>query len=81
MKREHRYRLTATWNGNTGEGTKNVKTYDRSHTVTIKGKPELHLTTDNPAVGDKTKLNPEDLLVTAIPLKKGLHFISSSKRT
>jgi organic hydroperoxide reductase OsmC/OhrA len=26
----------------------------------------LFLTTDNPAVGDKSKLNPEDLLVTAI---------------
>lgn len=66
MKHEHHYKLTAVWDGNKGEGTKNVRTYDRSHTVTIAGKPELHLTTDNPAVGDKTKLNPEDLLVSAI---------------
>lgn len=62
----HNYKLTAVWYGNKGEGTKNVRAYDRSHTVTIHGKPELHLTTDNAAVGDKTKLNPEDLLVTAI---------------
>ena len=66
MAHEHTYKLTAQWTGNTGEGTKNVRTYDRSHTVSIQGKPELFLTTDNPAVGDKTKLNPEDLLVSAI---------------
>lgn len=52
--------------GNKGDGTKNVRTYDRSHTVSIQGKPELFLTTDNPDVGDKSKLNPEDLLFTAI---------------
>lgn len=63
---EHHYKLTAVWYGNKGTGTSGLKDYDRSHTVTIAGKPELFLTTDNPAVGDKTKLNPEDLLVTAI---------------
>ena len=66
MIREHNYKISAVWTGNTGEGTKNVRTYDRSHTVTIQGKPDLNLTTDNPAVGDPSKLNPEDLLVSAI---------------
>ena len=66
MVHEHNYNLTAVWTGNKGDGTKNVRTYDRSHTISIKGKPELFLTTDNPAVGDKSKLNPEDLLVSAI---------------
>lgn len=66
MTHDHNYKLTTKWTGNTGEGTKNVRTYDRSHTVSIQGKPELFLTTDNPAVGDKSKLNPEDLLVSAI---------------
>lgn len=66
MAHEHNYKLTAVWTGNKGDGTKNVRTYDRSHKVTISGKPELFLTTDNPAVGDQSKLNPEDLLVTAI---------------
>jgi organic hydroperoxide reductase OsmC/OhrA len=58
--------LNTVWTGNIGDGTKNVRTYDRSHTVSIKGKPELLLTTDNAAVGDQSKLNPEDLLVSAI---------------
>ena len=64
MAHEHIYKTTAVWTGNKGEGTKNVRNYDRSHTVTVDGKPELFLTTDNPAVGDKSKLNPEDLLVS-----------------
>lgn len=66
MAHEHNYKLTTEWTGNSVEGTKNIRTYDRSHTVTIQGKPDLFLTTDNPAVGDKSKLNPEDLLVSAI---------------
>jgi len=66
MAHEHHYELTAVWTGNSGEGTKNVRSYARSHTVTLHGKPELFLTTDNRAVGDPSKLNPEDLLVSAI---------------
>jgi organic hydroperoxide reductase OsmC/OhrA len=66
MVHEHNYKLTTVWTGNKGDGTQNIRTYDRSHTVSIEGKPELFLTTDNPTVGDKSKLNPEDLLVTAI---------------
>ncbi len=66
MAHEHNYKLTAVWTGNKGDGTKNVRTYDRSHTVSIPGKPDQLLTTDNAAVGDKSKLNPEDLLVTAL---------------
>lgn len=66
MEHQHNYELTTVWSGNNGEGTKNVRTYDRSHTVSITGKPDLLLTTDNPSVGDQSKLNPEDLLVAAI---------------
>jgi organic hydroperoxide reductase OsmC/OhrA len=54
------------WQGNKGEGTNNIRTYDRSHIVHNNGKPDLHLTTDNAAVGDNSKLNLEDLLVSAI---------------
>jgi organic hydroperoxide reductase OsmC/OhrA len=66
MSKEHRYKVATKWHGNKGTGTSGVKAYDRSHTVTIPDKPELFLTTDNPAVGDRTKLNPEDLLVSAV---------------
>jgi organic hydroperoxide reductase OsmC/OhrA len=66
MAHTHNYNLTTVWTGNKGEGTKNIRAYDRNHTVAIQGKPELLLTTDNPFVGDKSKLNPEDLLVSAL---------------
>lgn len=66
MVKEHHYQLTTEWQDTSGKGTNNVKTYDRSHTVWIDGKPNLNLTTDNAAVGDKNKLNPEDLLVAAV---------------
>lgn len=66
MNKTHTYKVTTTWNGNKGTGTSGVKDYDRSHTASLEGKPELYLTTDNAAVGDKNKLNPEDLLVTAV---------------
>ena len=66
MAHEHKYKLTAEWTGNKGDGNKNIRTYDRSHTISIQGKPEVFLTTDNAAVGDKSKLNPEDLLVSAL---------------
>lgn len=64
--KEHHYKLTTVWHGNKGNGTKDIRSYSRSHTVSIAGKPDLHLTTDNAAVGDKSKQNPEDLLVSAI---------------
>jgi organic hydroperoxide reductase OsmC/OhrA len=66
MTHEHHYKITTIWEGNKDDGTNNVRTYDRSHTIRNSGKPDLHLTTDNAFVGDKSKLNPEDLLVSAI---------------
>lgn len=63
---EHKYALTNKWTGNTGKGTATVRGYERSHTVSIQGKPDQYLTTDNKLVGDPSKLNPEDLLVTAL---------------
>jgi organic hydroperoxide reductase OsmC/OhrA len=66
MNKEHHYKLTAVWHGNKGTGTSKVSAYERSHTITIGNKPELHLTTDNAFYGDKSKLNPEDLLVSAL---------------
>jgi hypothetical protein len=59
MTQEHQYKLPAVLLG----GTMNIRSYYRSHIVMIQGKPELFLTTDNLEVGDKSKLNPDDLLV------------------
>jgi organic hydroperoxide reductase OsmC/OhrA len=66
MNTTHHYQLINTWNGNRRKGTSHVSEYDRTHTIKIGDKPELHLTTDNPLYGDRSKLNPEDLLVAAL---------------
>ncbi|MEO8149423.1 MAG: OsmC family protein [Bacteroidia bacterium] len=66
MHTEHHYKLATKWHGNRGTGTSHVSDYDRSHTITVGNKPELNLTTDDATHGDKSKLNPEDLLVSAI---------------
>jgi len=64
--RIHKYQVTSIWDGNGKEGNTNIRSYSRSHTVSVNGKPDLLLTTDNKAVGDVNKLNPEDLLVAAL---------------
>jgi organic hydroperoxide reductase OsmC/OhrA len=63
---EHHYKLLTTWKGNKGTGTSEVSAYDRIHTIEIGNKPVLNLTTDNALYGDKSVLNPEDLLVSAL---------------
>ena len=37
---DHRYALTVTWTGNTGEGTSSYRGYRRTHTVNAEGPPE-----------------------------------------
>jgi organic hydroperoxide reductase OsmC/OhrA len=64
--KQHRFKLHTKWHGDKDNGTSSVAAYDRSHTVTVPGKPELHLITGNPLYGDSSKLNPEDLLVAAL---------------
>ena len=66
MAKEHHYKLTTQWKGNKGKGTSTVSAYSREHTISLHNKPELILTTDNALFGDRTKHNPEDLLVAAI---------------
>jgi organic hydroperoxide reductase OsmC/OhrA len=75
MSTQHHYTLTTIWKGNKGSGTSHISKYDRSHTLTIGGKPDLYLTTDNTHVGDKSKHNPEDLLVAALSSCHMLSFL------
>jgi organic hydroperoxide reductase OsmC/OhrA len=66
MQHEYSYQIKTEWTGKEAAGNKNIRTYSRSYIISNVGKPDLHLTTDNAAVGDRSKLNPEDLLVSAI---------------
>lgn len=63
---EHRYRLTVTWTGNTGQGTSTYRGYMRTHTVTTDGPPELLGSADHTFHGDRERWNPEQLLLAAL---------------
>jgi organic hydroperoxide reductase OsmC/OhrA len=62
----HHYSLTVNWTGNKGEGTNGYKSYERSHEIIIEGKEKIIGSSDPAFLGDKTKHNPEDLLLASI---------------
>ncbi|AZR58745.1 OsmC family protein [Eikenella corrodens] len=66
MSKQHTYRATVEWAGNLGSGTSSYTAYSRDYTVKITGKPELHGSSDPAFRGDKTRHNPEDMLLAAI---------------
>jgi organic hydroperoxide reductase OsmC/OhrA len=63
---DHRYTLTVTWTGNTGEGTAAYRGYRRTHTVTAEGPPELAGSADRTFHGDRDRWNPEQLLLASL---------------
>jgi len=66
MSKKHLYNLTIQWTGNTGTGTNNYRAYDRSHMIWAKDKLEILCSSDGSFRGDKTKYNPEELLVASV---------------
>jgi organic hydroperoxide reductase OsmC/OhrA len=66
MNKEHHYQTKLVWTGNKGTGTSEYKAYERSHTIAIEGKPDVLATSDPSFRGDKTKHNPEELLLAAL---------------
>ena len=63
--REHKYPVTVTWTGNAGTGTSGYKAYRRDHAIESAGKPPIPGSSDPTFLGDKTRWNPEDLLVAS----------------
>ncbi len=66
MNGQHNYNLTVKWTGNKGTGTSNYKAFERSHTIIVNNKVELLGSSDPAFRGDKTKHNPEELLVASL---------------
>jgi organic hydroperoxide reductase OsmC/OhrA len=66
IKNEHHYALAIEWTGNLGTGTSGYREYTRNHTVTIENKPDILASSDPHFRGDKTRHNPEDMLVAAL---------------
>lgn len=66
MSVHHSYALTVKWTGNNGSGTSKYDAYERSHTISIKGKPDLICSSDVPFRGDGSKHNPEDFFLASL---------------
>jgi organic hydroperoxide reductase OsmC/OhrA len=64
--KQHTYEVHMQWTGNTGEGTKNYKSYRRDHTISSEGKPEIPGSSDPNFRGDASRYNPEELLVGSL---------------
>lgn len=63
----HNYQTTITWTGNLGQGTTNYKDYKRNHTITNPNKSQNILASADPTfLGDDTRYNPEELLLSSI---------------
>ena len=66
MNKMHHYAVAITWTGNKGMGTKDYRSYERSHTISIDNKIDIAGSSDAAFRGDKTKHSPEDLFVASI---------------
>jgi organic hydroperoxide reductase OsmC/OhrA len=66
MTREHHYAVTVEWTGNRGTGTSAYSAYSRDHAVSAPGKPAILGSSDPAFRGDRTRWNPEELLVASL---------------
>ncbi len=66
MSRLHDYTSDITWTGNRGDGTRTYRGYDRTWNIALPGKAVIHCSNDPLLGGDPSKMNPEDLLLSAL---------------
>lgn len=82
MQGQHVYQATIKWTGNNGTGTDNYRNYERTHSIDIPNKATISGSSDPAFRGDKTKHNPEDLLVSSLSacnMLWYLHLCSEAK--
>ena len=82
MSKEHIYSADLVWTGNTGDGTKTYKGYSRAHEISVAGKPVIAGSSDPNFNGDKSRYNPEELLVASLSschMLWYLHLCSQAK--
>src|SRR5689334_16803252 len=65
ISRKHSYELRLRWTGNRGDGTVDYRSYGRDHEVAAEGPPTLLGSADPVFRGDRTRWNPEQLLLAA----------------
>jgi organic hydroperoxide reductase OsmC/OhrA len=72
---EHRYAVAVRWTGTRGDGTSTYRGYSRAHDIDIPGLPTLKGSADPTFHGDRTRYNPEQLLLTALSQCHMLSFL------
>ncbi|SIQ27177.1 Organic hydroperoxide reductase OsmC/OhrA [Chryseobacterium sp. RU37D] len=66
MNKHHHYKTTIQWTGNKGSGTSGYRDYERSHTISVENKTTIEGSSDPAFRGDKTKYNPEEMLLSSL---------------
>lgn len=83
--KQHHYSLQLKWTGNTGQGTKDYKSYERDHLISVEDKEvQIPGSADPNFRGDPKKYNPEELFLSSIAschMLWYLHFCSTEHIT
>lgn len=80
--KNHHFKSKIIWTGNTGESTKNYRSYERTYIISVDGKADINGSSDPAFLGNPLLHNPEDLLlapVSSCHLLWYLHLCSVSK--
>ena len=80
--KNHQYKSKIVWTGNTGESTKNYRSYQRNYTISVDGKADILGSSDPAFLGNLELHNPEDLLLASVSschLLWYLHLCSVNK--
>jgi organic hydroperoxide reductase OsmC/OhrA len=75
MAKTHHYQSIIRWTGNKGTGTSGYRDYERSHTISIDGKPDILTSSDPSFRGDKSRHNPEELFLSSLSSCHMLWFL------
>ena len=71
----HSFGVGVRWTGNTGEGTSEYTSYERAHEISAEGKPSIQGSSDPAFRGDRSRYNPEELLVASLSACHMLWFL------
>lgn len=79
--KKHQYHTHLQWTGNTGKGTDTYRGYERSHIISVEGKPPIPGSSDPFFRGDKSRYNPEEMFTASLSschMLWFLHFCSEA---
>ena len=62
----HDFTSRIVWTGNRGEGTRRYRGYDRTWDIAVPGRAVVQCSNDPMLGGDPARMNPEDLLLSAL---------------